>query len=450
MHNILIVDDEAGIRDSLSGILQDEGYSASSVGSGEACLDLLPKTAFDVVLLDVWLPGVDGLETLERIRELDNPPEVIMISGHGTIETAVRATKLGAYDFLEKPLSLEKTLILVKNAVESKKLQRENVDLKKQLQGKSIIVGDSIPMKALRQQIALMAPTNGRVLIYGESGTGKELAARAIHAQSLRKDAMFVEMNCAALPEDLIDSELFGHRKSSFPGATTDKEGKFQRADRGTLFLDEVGDMSLKTQSKVLRTLEQQRFVPVGSDDPITVDVRVIASTNKDLEEEISRGNFREDLFYRLNVIPFSVPPLRERKEDIPLLARHFLKEFSSQYGRRPREVTDDAIETLMRYSWPGNVRELRNVIERIVIMNPTTTRFERKHLPPLVYRDGSRRAGADFLTLHQARTAYERDYILKKLDDNHGNISRTAEVLGLERSHLYRKMKTLGIAVKE
>src|SRR5246127_368665 len=439
MHKILIVDDEAGIRDSLGGILADEGYAASSVGSGEACLDLVRKTAFDVVLLDIWLPGIDGMETLSRIREFDSPPEVVMISGHGNIETAVRATKLGAYDFLEKPLSIEKTLIVVKNAIESQKLHRENVDLKKQLQTKSIIVGDSIPMKALRQQIGLMAPTNGRVLIYGESGSGKELVARAIHAQSLRKDAMFVEVNCAAIPEDLIESELFGHRKGSFPAAAADKEGKFQRAHGGTLFLDEIGDMSLKTQSKVLRTLDEQRFAPVGSDEPLTVDARVIASTNKDLEEEISRGNFREDLFYRLNVIPFSVPPLRERQEDVPLLVRYFLKEFSTAYGRRPREISDQAIETLMRYAWPGNVRELRNVIERIVIINPTTSRFERKPLPPLVHRDGSRRAvGNEFSTLHQARAAYERDYILKKLDENHGNVSRTAEVLGLERGHLY------------
>ena len=451
MPSVLIVDDESGIRESLAGALTDEGYSASSVENGEACLDLLRKTAFDVVLLDIWLPGIDGLDALQKIRNLDNPPEVIMISGHGTIETAVRATKLGAFDFLEKPLSLDKTLILVKNAVESKKLRRENVDLKKQLHAKTLIVGDSIPMKALRQQIALMAPTNGRVLIYGESGTGKELVAHAIHAQSLRKDETFVEMNCAAIPEDLIDSELFGHQKGSFPGATTDKEGKFQRAHGGTLFLDEVGDMSLKTQAKVLRTLDEQRFVPVGAETTVTVDVRVIASTNKDLEEEISRGNFREDLFYRLNVIPFVVPPLRERKEDIPLFARHFLRELAATYGRRPREISDDAVEVLMRYSWPGNVRELRNVIERIVIMNPTTTRFDRKHLPPLVYRDGSRRtATSEFSTLHQARDAYERDYILKKLDENHGNVSRTAEVLGLERSHLYRKMKTLGITAKE
>jgi two-component system nitrogen regulation response regulator NtrX len=451
MHNILIVDDEVSIQQSLKDVLEDEGYQAAVAGSGEACLEALSGGDFDVVLLDVWLPGLDGLEVLDKIRDSENAPEVIMISGHGTIETAVRATKLGAYDFLEKPLSIDKTLILLKNAIDSKRLRQENRELKKQLTPKSVIVGESIPTKALRQQIQLMAPTNGRVLIYGESGTGKELAAHAIHVQSLRKDEMFVEVNCAAIPEDLIESELFGHRKGSFPAATLDKEGKFAKAHGGTLFLDEVGDMSLKTQAKVLRTLDEQRFTPVGSDHPITVDVRVIASTNKDLEEEISRGNFREDLFYRLNVIPFYVPPLRERKEDVPLLTRHFLKEFSAAYGRRPREITEDAIETLMRYSWPGNVRELRNVIERIVIMNPTTTRFDRKHLPPLVHRDGGRRAaGSEFSTLHQARAAYERDYILKKLDENHGNISRAAEVLGLERSHLYRKMKALGIAVKE
>jgi two-component system nitrogen regulation response regulator NtrX len=451
MHNILIVDDESSIRQSLKGVLEDEGYRASVAESGEACLEVLRKRTFDVVLLDVWLTGMDGLEALTKIRELEEAPEVIMISGHGTIETAVRATKLGAYDFLEKPLSIDKTVSLIKHAIDSRRLRQENRDLKKQLSSKSVIVGNSIPMKALRQQIQIMAPTNGRVLIFGESGTGKELVAHAIHAQSLRKEEMFVGVNCAAIPEDLIESELFGHRKGSFAAATTDKEGKFQRAHGGTLFLDEIGDMSLKTQSKVLRTLDEQRFAPVGSDEPITVDVRVIASTNKDLEEEISKGNFREDLFYRLNVIPFSVPPLRERKEDIPFLARHFLREFSAAYGRRAREATDDAIEILMRCSWPGNVRELRNVIERIVIMNPTTTRFERKHLPPLLYRESTRRSsGSDFSTLHQARAAYERDYILKKLDDNHGNVSRAAEVLGLERSHLYRKMKTLGIAVKE
>ncbi len=450
MHNILIVDDERGICESLKGILEDEGYSATAVESGEASLDVLARRPFDVVLLDIWLPGIDGLDVLEKIKQNDSAPEVIMISGHGTIETAVRATKLGAFDFLEKPLSAEKTLILVKNAVEAHRLRNENRDLKQKVQARGVIVGDSIPIKALRQQIALMAPANGRVLIYGESGTGKELVARAIHANSPRNDAMFVEVNCAAIPEDLIESELFGHRQGAFPAATAEKEGRFQKADGGTLFLDEVGDMSLKTQSKVLRTLDEGRFTPLGGDEPVTVDTRVVAATNHDLEDEISRGNFREDLFYRLNVVPFYVPPLRERKEDIPLLVQHFLKELSAEYSRRPKEISEDAIETLMRYAWPGNVRELRNVIERVVIMNPTAARLDRKHLPPLVYRDGARRVSAGFSTLHQARAAYERDFILKKLDENHGNVSRAAESLGLERSHLYRKMKALGIAVKE
>jgi two-component system nitrogen regulation response regulator NtrX len=451
MPNLLIVDDEASIRQTLKGVLEDEGYTTIGAASGEAALETLAKHNIDLVLLDIWLPHMDGLEALGKIRALPDAPEVIMISGHGTIETAVRATKLGAYDFLEKPLSIDKTLALIRHALDSRRLRRENRELKKQLVQNSAIVGDSIPMKALRQQIQIMAPTNGRVLIFGESGTGKELVAHAIHAHSLRKDEMFVGVNCAAIPEDLIESELFGHQKGSFPAANGDKEGTFQRAHGGTLFLDEIGDMSLKTQSKVLRTLDEQKVTPVGGGELLPVDVRVIASTNKDLEEEISIGNFREDLFYRLNVIPFSVPPLRERQEDVPLLAHHFMKEFATAYGRRSREIADDAIEALRRYSWPGNVRELRNVIERIVIMNPTTSRFERKHLPPLVYRDGSRRAaGAEFSTLHQARAAYERDYILKKLDEHHGNISRTAEVLGLERSHLYRKMKTLGIAAKE
>ena len=449
MNSILIVDDEAEIRKSLRGLLEDEGFKVSVAESGEACLESVRSRSFDVILLDIWLRGMDGLQTLERLREFEIAPEVIMISGHGTIETAVRATKLGAFDFVEKPLSAERILILIKNAIEAKRLRDENREYRKQLLSKSVIVGESIPMKALRQQIALMAPTNGRVLIYGESGTGKELVAHAIHAQSLRKDKLFLELNCAAIPEDFIEAELFGYRKGALPGAGAEKIGIFEKSDGGTLFLDEVGDMSLKTQAKVLRTLDEQRFTPVGADEPITVDVRLIAATNKNLEDEIATGNFREDLFYRLNVIPFYVPPLRERTEDIPMLARHFLKEFASTYGRRTREITDDAIAGLMRYSWPGNVRELRNVIERLVIMNPGVSRLDRKHLPPLVYREGTRKA-PEYTSLHQARSAYERDYILKKLNENHGNISRTAEALGLERSHMYRKMRTLGISVKE
>jgi len=448
MHSILIVDDEPGIRDSLKGVLEDEGYATGLAGSGEACLEIIEQKSFDVVLLDIWLPGIDGLETLHRIKQSDHAPEVIMISGHGTIETAVRATKLGAFDFLEKPLSIERTLILVKNAIEARRLRHENRELKRQ-QPKSTIAGDSIPMKALRQQIALMAPTNGRVLIYGESGTGKELAARALHSQSLRKDAMFVEVNCAAIPEDLIESELFGHRKGAFSAATADKEGKFQKADGGTLFLDEVGDMSLKTQAKVLSALDDQLFTPVGGTQPLRVDVRLIASTNKDLEEEIGKGNFREDLFYRLNVVPFVVPPLRERKRDIPLLAREFLAEFGRQYGRPRMEIGEEALEVLSEYHWPGNVRELKNVIERVLILNPRALRIERKHLPPLNPKSGGR-TNQDFSSLQQARDAYEREYILKKIEEARNNISRAAELLGLERSHLYRKMKALGIGVRE
>ena len=457
---ILIVDDEEGIRLSLSGVLQDEGYAVEAVESGEACLTLLRRKPVHLVMLDVWLSeqgpehGMDGLETLERLRQLENAPAVLMISGHGTVETAVRATKLGAFDFIEKPLSLEKTLLAVKHALEQQALAEENVRLRRELESRYQIIGESVPIKALRQQLALMAPTNGRVLIYGESGTGKELVAHAIHALSQRAREPLVEVNCAAIPEELIESELFGHRKGSFTGAVEDKTGKFQKADGGTLFLDEVGDMSLKTQSKVLRALEEQRFQPLGSPDTVTVDVRVIAATNKELEEEIARGNFREDLFYRLNVIPAHLPPLRDRREDIGLLSEHFLRELVATYGRKPKHLAADALAALEGYSWPGNVRELKNLIERVVIMN-TQERIERRHLPPLLFRqtrsaDGRAPRTSEFSTLQEARAAYERGFILKKLKENQGNMSRTAEALGLERSHLYRKMKALGITARE
>ena len=445
--NLLIVDDEQGIRQSLSAILQDEGYRILAVASGEECLRALEDDGFQVVLLDIWLADEDGLEVLRQIQEKHPETVVVMISGHGTVETAVKATKLGAFDFLEKPLSIEKTLVVLKNALEHQLLLDENRQLRQQLEIQHHIIGESVPMKALRQQLALMAPTNGRVLIYGESGTGKELVAHAIHGQSLRATQPFVEVNCAAIPEELIESELFGHRKGSFTGATEDKIGKFQKADGGTLFLDEVGDMSLKTQAKVLRALEEQRFEPVGSAIAVSVDARIVAATNKNLEEEIARGNFREDLFYRLNVIPFGVPPLREHAEDVPLLANHFLREFALAYGRKFKELTPAAIETLQAYGWPGNVRELRNLIERIVIMNPQPV-IDRRHLPSLLLRNHHpRKTAAEPTTLQQGRAAYERDFILKKLEENRGNITRTAEVLGLERSHLYRKMKSLGIS---
>jgi two-component system nitrogen regulation response regulator NtrX len=454
---LLIVDDEAGIRQSLGDVLRDEGYRVEAVESAEACLDFLAKKSCDAILLDIWLPGMDGLQALEKIRARENPPVVIMISGHGNIETAVRATKLGAFDFIEKPLSIDKTLLTVKHALEQLELAARYRQLREELRGQYRIIGDSVPMKALRQQLALAAPTNGRVLVYGESGTGKELVAQALHLMSLRADKPFVEVNCAAIPEELIESELFGHLKGSFTGALEDKVGKFEQAHGGTLFLDEVGDMSLRTQSKVLRVIEEQRFTPVGSSQNLTVDVRVIAATNKHLDEEIQKGNFREDLFFRLNVIPFYAPALREHPEDIPALASHFLAEFARAYGRRPKRITESALEVLLNYRWPGNVRELKNLVERMVIMVPGE-RIERRHLPPVVHADHGRAhpargAGArppTFTSLQEARASYERDYILRKLEENQGNVSRTAEALGLERSHLYRKMKSLGIALGE
>jgi two-component system, NtrC family, nitrogen regulation response regulator NtrX len=444
--SILIVDDEVGIRESLGALLRDEGYEIAAVDSGETCLEILEERKFDLILLDVWLKKIDGLETLERIRAQDDPPVVVMISGHGNIETAVRATKLGAFDFVEKPLSLEKTILVVRNALEYTRLEAENQRLREELDEHHQILGSSVPMKALRQQIALTAPTNGRVLIYGESGTGKELVARALHASSLRGEMQFVEVNCAAIPEELIESEMFGHRKGSFTGASEDKIGKFQKADGGTLFLDEVGDMSLKTQSKVLRALEEQRVEPVGSNQSTDVDVRIIAATNKKLEDEIGRGAFREDLFYRLNVIPFYVPALRERTEDIPTLASAFLATFCEEYGKKGKEFSPTAMDVLLTYPWPGNVRELKNLVERLVIVCPSP-RIEPHHLPPEIFRGASKSPQKPYESLHEARSAYEREFVLRKLEENRWNMTKAAESLGLERSHLYRKLKALGIA---
>lgn len=451
MNHILVVDDEVEIRNSLEEILSEENYAVTTAATAAEALVLLNDTPYDVVLLDIWLPDRDGLDVLVDLQHLgpEMRPEVIIISGHGTIETAVRATKLGAYDFLEKPLSLDRTLIVLKNALEARRLRTENTEFKRQFNVGTALTGASVPVKALRQQIRLMAPSNGRVLIYGESGTGKELIARAIHAESLRLDRVFVELNCAAIPEAHIESELFGYRHGVQPGGPPEQRGTLERANGGTLFLDEVGDMSLKTQAKVLSALDDQMFTPVGGTQPLRVDVRLIASTNKDLEEEIAKGNFREDLFYRLNVIPFFVPPLRERKQDIPLLAQEFLTFFGRQYGRPRVEIADDVLDALSQYHWPGNVRELKNLIERLLILNPKAQRIERKHLQPLTHKSGSQ-GGGEHSTLQQARDAYEREYILKKIEEARNNISRAAELLGLERSHLYRKMKTLGISVRE
>ena len=445
---VLVVDDETGIREMLTGVLEDEGYAVEVADSGERCLEMLSAGPYAVVLLDIWLPGLDGLETLERIRdaEMAGKPVVVMISGHGSVESAVRATKLGAHDFLEKPLSVAKVTVAVRNALEHRNLLSENSSLRAEVGHRYRILGDSVPMKAVRQQIELMAPTNGRVLIFGESGTGKELVAHAIHARSERSSARFVEVNCATIPEDLIESELFGHVKGAFQGALAAKAGKFHLADGGTLFLDEVGDMSLKTQAKVLSVIEEQRFDPVGSGQTVQVDARVIAATNKNLEDEIANGNFREDLFYRLNVVPFYVPPLRDRAEDIPVLAEAFLNEFSRSYGRKPKRLLPSALQALSAHSWPGNVRELRNLMERIAILHDRED-VGAADLPASNRRHPARQpASLGFASLKEARTAYERDYVERTLAAMEGNVTRAAAALGMERSNLHRKMRALGI----
>ncbi len=445
--SILIVDDERSIRETLRAVLEDEGFSVDTVSSGEECLKAMERRAYGCVLLDVWLPGIDGLETLRQLRAVEVEAAIVMISGHGNIETAVRATKLGAFDFIEKPLSIEKTILTIRNAIKQKKLEEVNRELTRELEYEYVMIGESVAMRALRKQIEVVAPTDGRVLIYGESGTGKELVARAIHAQSRRAGAPFVEVNSAAIPEELIESELFGHVKGAFTGATGAKKGKFELADTGTLFLDEIGDMSARVQSKVLRVLEEQRFEPVGSAQSVRVDVRVIAATNKRLDALIEQGSFRSDLFYRLNVIPFELPPLRERLEDVPLLAEHFNQKFSTSYGRKPKRFEEDAINALQSYSWPGNVRELRNTIERVCIMH-SKIKVTAADLPVLGGEEPPA-ASFRFPSFKEATDAYHREFIQRKLQEAEGNVSRAAELMGVDRSHLYRRMRALGIQVR-
>jgi len=443
---ILVVDDERNVRSTVTSVLADEGYETTAVDSGEACLQELQRHDFDLLLLDIWLPGMDGLEVLDRIRSSGNGCQVVMISGHGSIDAAVKSTKLGAYDFIEKPLSLDRVLLVVANALRQGRLERENLRLRKQVSRRVDLVGESEQIVALRRQVDRAAPSNGRVLIFGENGTGKELVARRIHALSSRSQGPFVEVNCAAIPEELIESELFGHVKGAFTGAAADKLGKFDRADGGSLFLDEIGDMSLKTQAKVLRVLEEQRFEPVGSNDTREVDVRVIAATNKDLFAEIEAGRFRQDLYYRLNVIPFWVPPLRARREDIPLLADKFLREFATEYGQTTKRLGPEAVALLMAHSWPGNVRELRNVCERLVIMAADPV-IAAQDVEPMV--DGpltAERALDQDLSLREAREIFERRLIMAKLREFDGNVRQAAEALEIERSNLYRKLKAYGI----
>jgi two-component system nitrogen regulation response regulator NtrX len=448
---ILIVDDEPGVRSALTGVLRDEEYTVEAVPTGEACLDRLTRGPVDLIILDVWLPGMDGLATLARLRERQVDAQVVLISGHGNIESAVRAIKLGAFDFVEKPLSLEKTVLVVRNALRQRRLEMENLALRARVDRHETMIGESYAIRQLREQIAMAAPTNGRVLIYGENGTGKELVARTIHELSRRRNGAFVEVNCAAIPEDLIESELFGHVRGAFTGAVADRRGRFELADGGTIFLDEIGDMSLKTQAKVLRVLQEQTMEPVGGTASVRVDARVLAATNKELQTEIRGGRFREDLYFRLNVIPIFVPALRDRQQDIPLLAEHFMAGLAQEYGKRVKKFDASAVGVLQQYSWPGNVRELRNVIERLMIMvvGDSIAVGDLSFLDhnATARADAAPAAAAGRITLYEARDQFERDLILRTLAAQQGNMSRTAEVLGVERSNLYRKMKAFGIA---
>ena len=443
--HILVVDDEPAIQTALRGVLEDEGYRVTTVGSGDEALRLVTEDIPDVIFLDIWMPKKDGLDTLADLKRARPEAAVIMISGHGTIDTAVKATRLGAHDFIEKPLSLEKMLVTVTRALDHTRLERENANLKARLDVGTEIIGDSEEMRALREQIATAAPTSGRVLIHGENGSGKELVARAIHALSARREQPFVEVNCAAIPEELIESELFGHEKGAFTGAVARRRGKFETADGGTLFLDEIGDMSLKTQAKVLRALEEQVVERVGGREPLKVDVRVIAASNRNLESLIAQGQFRDDLFYRLAVIPIEVPPLRARRDDIPLLVDHFLGLFCAENGKRLKTISGEALAYFLAYDWPGNIRELRNMVERLVIMTGGDTIGPDDLPAPLKPKDAA--AGGDAQrSLKEARDGFERAYILAELRAHDWNMTRTAERLGIERSHLYRKIKTYGI----
>jgi two-component system, NtrC family, nitrogen regulation response regulator NtrX len=446
---LLIVDDEAGIRETLAGILEDEGYSADGAATAAEAQARLARESFDLVLLDVWLPDRDGLELLAEVRDADPELPVIVISGHANVDAAVKAIRLGAYDFLEKPLSLSRVVLTVANALERHRLTRELRQLADRAGRSEPLLGSGPAMSRLKAELKRAAGSDSRILVVGENGTGKELVARQVHRLSRRAREPFVEVNCAAIPEDLIESELFGHVKGAFTGASADRPGRFEQADGGTLFLDEIADMSLKTQAKVLRVLQEQRFERVGGTTPIRVDVRVVAATNKDLEAEIRENRFREDLYFRLAVIPLAVPPLRERREDVPLMVEHFIADFAREIGRRPKRVEAAALDRLQGYAWPGNVRELRNLVERMMIMVPGDV-IRVADLPPSVKGDdGERQAPLweqDYPSLREARAVFEKRYIERKLAELGGNVSRTAEALGLERSNLYRKMKAYGI----
>ena len=451
--SILIVDDEPSILTTLGGILMDEGYDIRTAENGLDAIRLVQSNPPLMMLLDIWMPEPDGIEILKKLKVLYPEIIIIMMSGHGSIETAVKAIKLGAYDYIEKPISLEKVVLMVKHALTEFRLRQENRTLKQLMEKKYEMVGASPAILQLQEQINMAGPSQSRVLISGENGTGKELVARAIHRQSPRRSGPFLELNCAAIPENLIESELFGYEKGGFTGAQQQKKGQFELASGGTLFLDEIGDMALATQSKVLRVLQEQEFYRVGGSERVKVDVRVIAASNKDLGEEIKKGAFREDLYYRLNVIPLQVPPLRERRDDIPLLLSHFVEEVSHEQGIKPKEIHREAVTILKQYAWPGNVRELKNIVERMMIMVPSPVIIP-PDLPEFI-RNGTSSPGSVApslgvppvpASLKEARNHFEKGHILAKLNENNWNIVQTADALRIERTYLYRKMKFLGI----
>jgi len=446
---ILVIDDEAGIRSSLKGILEDEGYVVKTTDSGEKGLDVLKRENFDLILLDIWLPQMSGLDVLEKIKKSEESLQVVMISGHGSIATAVKATKLGAYDFLEKPLTLEKVILTAKNALRQKRLEEENIQLRARIKAKYNLIGESPAILKLKDEIKRAAPTNGRVLIYGETGTGKELVARLIHQQSPRRGKRFIQINSAAIPDDLIENELFGYGSRDEPGIEKQRKGKILLADEGTLFLDEIGDMSMKTQAKLVRFIEEKTFKPSDSSESISADVRLIASTTKNLREFINKGNFREDLFFKLNIIPMVIPPLRQRKEDIPLLIEYFLTYFTKEYGKKQKTMNQDALQAFINYSWPGNVSELINVIERFVIM-VQEREIKSSHLSLLVEPMESQFISTvdETQSLPQAKRQFEKEFIHKILLRYHWDIPKTASELKIEEDILQEKIKSLGISI--
>jgi two-component system nitrogen regulation response regulator NtrX len=452
-YSVLVIDDEANIRKTLKGVLSDDGYQVLQAVDGAQGLEILSRSFVDAVLLDVWMPGMDGLETLKRIRELSPIVPVIMISGHGTIDTAVKAVKMGAFDFIEKPISLTKLLITLSRAIEQGELRLENVELKERVEKKYRLVGESEAMGRVRAEIAAAGPTNASVLVAGENGSGKEIVAREIHRHSTRANRPFVAVNCAAIPDELIESELFGHEKGAFTGATGRRKGRFELAEKGTLFLDEVGDMSPRTQAKILRVLEEKQFERIGGGEKIRADVRIIAATNRNLPKEVEAGRFRDDLYFRLNVFPILVPALRNRKEDISPIAEYFVGEVCTEHGKERKKFSRGATERMLAHPWPGNVRELRNVVERLVILSAGPSIGEetvQRVLAAEPPREVTTSPGAiDQEDFREAVLAFEKEFLTRKLRENDFNVSRTAEKLGLDRTSIHRKMKQLGITAE-